>query len=133
MVIPRTCGQKAFDEGHAKPFPAVLRLLLPCLLSIHLTACGTTDHSHNTSKRWAFSIQGELSDADVNAIVAIIGTIPAIDHRIVWMETDSPGSVRVYTGAIHDPLAGGGNVVTVKKRHIRWIVVGDPRESMWVS
>jgi len=100
--------------------------------TVLLAGCAHHSRSANaTSGPWSFSVQGELPDSDVAQIVTLIRRIPQIEHEIVWIEVQNSDSIEVYTGHIYGPLAGGGNVVTLKKRKNKWSVVGDPRMSHW--
>lgn len=98
-------------------------LLIGCAHQSHLTA--------SKPERWPFAVRGQLADSEVEQVVAVIQRIPKIDRQIAWIEVESPNSIQVYTGRIYGPLAGGGNVVTMKKQKGRWTVIGDPQMSAW--
>ena len=84
-----------------------------------------------SSARWPFPIHGQLADSDVAQIIAMTRRIPEIEHDIAWIEVKSADRIQVYTGHVYAPLAGGGNVIELRKRKGRWIVMGDPRTSVW--
>ena len=104
------------------------------LVSILLVGCA---HQHQPTQagsiQWPFSIQGQIPDTDIAQIIAVIQHTQDIDRRIVWIEAQTANDVQVYTGKVRGPLNGGGHVVTLKKRKSQWIIIGDPRESVWVS
>lgn len=84
------------------------------------------------SRRWPFPVAGKLPDGDIAAIVAVISHTKNIDHHICWMEVKSPNQVWVFTGKITGIQQGGGDMVTVCKRGMRWSVVDDGSLSSWV-
>ena len=108
--------------------------LVAVLLALVLAACA---HRHvpdqSTSGRWPFSVHGQLAESDIKQIVALVHGLPNLDHRIVRIEAKTSRSVFVHTGEQRGPLDGGGNIVTLEKRNGTWTVIGDWRESIWVS
>jgi hypothetical protein len=81
--------------------------------------------------RWPFRINGELGELDIAQIVAVIRRTPGIGREIAWIDVRGSNSVEVYTGRLSGPLDGGGNVVTLRERQNKWIVIGDPGQSFW--
>ena len=107
---------------------------LAALLSVIFVACAHQHHPEKpTASRWPFSVQGQLAESDISEIVAIVQRIPNLDHRIVRIEANTSRSALVHTGEQRRPLNGGGHVVTLEKKNGRWTVIGDWRESIWVS
>jgi hypothetical protein len=108
--------------------------LLTVLLAITLVACA---HQRVPAKpaasHWQFSVQGQLAESDIAAIVAIVQRIPDLDHKIVRIVAKTPKNAFVHTGEQRGPLDGGGHVVTLEKRNGRWVVIEDWRESIWAS
>ena len=109
-------------------------LFLAALMSVLLVACAHQHHPEQpTTGRWPFSVHGQLANSDVAEIVAIVQRIPDLDQRIVRIEAKTSRSALVYTGEMRGSLDGGGHVVTLEKTNGRWTVIGDWRESIWVS
>ena len=107
--------------------------LLAVLLAITLGACAQQHPKQSTTSHWPFSVHGQLAESDIGEIVAIVQSIPNLDHRIVRIEAKTPRNALVHTGEQRGPLDSGGHIVTLEKRNGRWIVTEDWRESIWVS
>jgi hypothetical protein len=102
------------------------------LASILLAGCAHQSRSpHANASRWPFPIHGQLADSDVAQIIAVVRRVPQIEHQIVWIDAQNVNRIRVYTGRIFGPLAGGGNVVTLQKPMNKWTVIGNPSVSVW--
>ena len=84
------------------------------------------------SRHWPFRVEGNLPNADIAAIAAVILHAKGIDHRIVWMEVKTPSEVWVFTGKITGIQQGGGDMLTVRKRGKRWTIDDSSGSSSWV-
>ena len=67
-------------------------------------------------------IDARISASDAETIRSIIRGLPNVDQRIISMQLEMDGAVRVRTGVIWGPRAGHGQFVTLQREAGHWRV-----------
>jgi hypothetical protein len=90
---------------------------LVVLTLVTVVACASTNAS---ASRWPFAVRGQLADADIQAIVAVVNRSgPDVAKHIRRIDVKNPNKVDVITFNIPDNAAG--NIIVVLKQRGRWI------------
>jgi hypothetical protein len=83
-----------------------------------------------STNHWPFAIRGQLSDADIRAIISVVDRSgPDVAKHIRRIDVKSPTKVEVVTFNIPDNAAG--NIVVVVKQRGRW-VEDKERLGVWI-
>jgi hypothetical protein len=89
------------------------------ILLVVLTAIASVA-SAAPSNQWPFVVKGELSDADIRAIITVVDHSGRdVAKHIRRIDVKNPNKVEVVTFNIPDN--GAGNVIVVLKQLSRWI------------
>jgi hypothetical protein len=68
-------------------------------------------------------IDPKIAPSDADTIRLVIQNLPNVDQRIISMQLEKNGTVRVRTGVIWGPRAGHGQFVTLERNAVHWRVV----------
>jgi hypothetical protein len=70
------------------------------------------------NNRWPFEVSGQLSDADIQSIIAVVKAVPDVSHYVRRINVKSPTYVEVITSA--SSKSGAGDVVYVERHKGHW-------------
>jgi hypothetical protein len=97
-----------------------MRGLVSHIVIFALFAATASASSAAPANRWPFVVRGQLSDADIRAIVSVVDRSgPDVAKHIGRIDVKSPNKVEVVTFNVPDNAAG--NIIVVLKQRARWI------------
>ena len=97
-----------------------MRGLVSCVVLLAVFAGAASVSSDAPANQWPFVVRGELSDADIRAIITVVDhSGPDVAKHIRRIDAKSPKKVAVVTFNIPDNAAG--NVIVILKQRGRWI------------
>ena len=112
-----------------------MSLRLTVLLCVCLLGCVSPNRPVNTDRKDRTArITGErqlISDLDVQEIINAVQIIPRIDHNVLSIRVISANQVEVTTGIIQGPLAGGGDIVIIRREKDGWKWLDDGVRRFW--
>lgn len=65
-----------------------------------------------------------LSREDAKTLCGCVLRLRWVDHRVLWIEREPDGEIRVVTGVVEGLLSGGGDTVYFRKCGGRWVLTG---------
>jgi hypothetical protein len=97
-----------------------MRRFTSCLVVLTLVTVAACASTSGSASRWPFTVRGQLADADIQAIIAVVNhSGPDVAKHIRLIDVKNTNKVEVITFNIPDNAAG--NIIVVLKQRGRWI------------